>query len=128
MSRANLSAYGDKNILFVDFSDITLNNEVELAIAEAEAIWKSIDNIKRLKVLLLADFSRTQLNPEILELLLRYSRLATAVAYKHAIVGLKSASIVKDIIRTYTGKEVREFKTKDEAIHWFLTLQRIKTN
>lgn len=119
--RARIFKRGEKNIFYIDFSDISLAQEFELALAEAEAIWSSTQNIGYLQLNILANFSDTQLNPDILELVIRYCRLVRAVGHKHFIVGLRPTSIVRDILKSYTGKKIKYFKSNEEAAKWMVS-------
>lgn len=124
MNRAKLTETEGNLLLHLDFSGLSHPQEFELIIAEAEAIRQTIRKNRTQHLLLIADFTTALFTPEVYDILARYSRLATTLTEKHAIVGLKPTSLIRVILRTYSGKEVNSFSSTQQAVEY---LTRVKT-
>ncbi len=119
MNRAELSEIEGKTLLYMDFSDLSNPQEFELVIAEAEAIRLALPKKDKDDLLLIADFSRAMFSPDVYDLMARYSRLANSTNLLHALVGIRTTSLIKVILKTYTGKDVQTFDTVKAAKNWF---------
>lgn len=120
MNRAKLNELEGSLLLHLDFSGLSLPQEFELVIAEAEAIRQTIHKKRTQHFLLIADFTHALFTPEVYDILARYSRLATTLTEKHAIIGLKPTSLIRSILRTYTGKEVHSFNSTKGAVEYLM--------
>lgn len=118
MNRAKLTELEGKILLVLDFTSLTFPQEFELVIAEAEALRQTLPKRQKKNFLLIADFSYARFSPEVYDIMARYGRLASASSHTHAVVGLRSTSLIRVILRTYTGKEATIFSSVQAAKSW----------
>jgi hypothetical protein len=120
MPRYQLVMHQGKKIILADFSN-TKPDEQLLAFPE---IQKHISANPEKSVLLLTDVTNAVYNKASSAAIKEWSSKNTPFIKASAVVGASGfLAVVLAGIRVFTGRDIRSFNSRDEAMKWLVTVQ-----
>jgi hypothetical protein len=118
---AQLIQYKEKEIYFIDYSNIKTSEEFLKTIKETGAFREKVKAMGKKDLLILVDITDSYLNIEILDELKKAGRIIKDISMKEAIVGITGYKrILLQIIQTFTNLHFNVFNTTEEAKNWLI--------
>ena len=118
---AQLIQYKEKEIYFIDYSNIKTSEEFLQTIKETGAFREKVKAMGKKDLLILVDITGSYLNIEILDELKKAGRIIKEITMKEAIVGITGYKrILLQIVQTFTNLNFKVFNTIQEAKSWLI--------
>ena len=113
--------YKEKEIYFIDYSNIKTSEEFLKTIKETGAFREKVKALGKKDFLILVDITDSCLNIEILDELKKAGRIIKEITMKEAIVGITGYKrILLQIVQTFTNLHFKVFNTIQEAKDWLI--------
>ena len=113
--------YNNKEIYFIDYSNIKSNDEFLKTIKETNSFRENLVQLGKKNLLMLVDVSGSFVYGEVLDELKRAGRLTKAITKKEAVVGVTgSKKILLQIIQTFTNMKLKVFDNIEDAKNWLV--------
>ena len=112
----------DKEIYFIDYSNIKTSEEFLRTIRKAGAYREKVKALGKKDLLILVDITASYFNVEILDELKKAGRIIKEISKKEAIVGVTGYKrVLLQIIQTFTNLHFNIFNTLEEAKNWLVS-------
>jgi len=119
---AKFIEHKEKEIYYVDYSNIKSNEEFLLIIKSTNAFREKIKAEGKKNLLMLVDISGSFVYGEVLEQLKKSGKLTKEITAKEAVVGITGGKkIILKILQTITKMNFRVFDTTEEAKDWLIS-------
>lgn len=113
--------YKEKEIYFIDYSNIKTSEEFLKTIKETGAFREKVKALGKKDLLILVDITGSYLNIELLDELKKAGRIIKEITMKEAIIGITGyKKILLQIIQTFTNLHFKVFNTIQEAKDWLI--------
>jgi hypothetical protein len=117
-ARVQFVDYKNRKILLEDFSNITDENELIALMKEAVGV---VHSQPKGSALVVVDMTNARFGPKVSQESKEASKSNTPYIRASALVGIKGvAEIVVNSISRFTGRELRAFATREEAMEWLI--------
>ncbi|MFN8414053.1 MAG: hypothetical protein U0Z26_16855 [Anaerolineales bacterium] len=111
--------YNDKKIFYQDFSNLFYN--VQAVKNELAAVEEIVLNEPENSVLVISDFTNTEVSGEILPIMNQSSRNTKSHVRKVAVLGITGIRrTFGDLLSRLTGQSLMYFSNENEAKHWLV--------
>lgn len=109
----------DKEIYYIDYSNIKNSGEFLKTIVETGAFREKIKAAGKKDLLVLVNIQGSYLNIEILDELKKAGRIIKEITRKEAIIGITGyKKILLQIVQTFTNLHFKVFNSLEEAKNW----------
>ena len=113
--------HGDKEIYFVDYTNIKTNEEFLQTIKETNAFREQVRSEGKKDLLILVDITGSYAYGQVLDELKKSGRITKDLSKKEAIVGITgSQKILLQIVQTFTRMQLKVFSSVEEAKDWLV--------
>jgi hypothetical protein len=111
--------YNGKKILYQDFSNLFYNTKaVRQELEEVEAI---VLNEPKNSILVISDFSNTEITGELMPILNEASKITKSHVYRTAAIGISGINRkLGELLSRITGQQIMYFTNETEAKEWLV--------
>jgi hypothetical protein len=113
--------YKDKQIYFVDYSDIKTNEEFLSVIKKSNAFREKARAEGKRNLLMLVDITGSFVYGDILTEIKKAGKYTKKITSREAVVGISGGKkILLNIFRSFTSMNIKVFDTVEEAKEWLV--------
>ena len=116
---AQLIRYNEKEIYFIDYSNIKTSREFLETMKETSLFREKVKAMGKNNLLILVDITNSNFNLEVLDELKKAGRIIKEITAKEAIVGITGyKKIFLQIVQTFARMQFKVFHSLEEAKCW----------
>jgi len=121
MERASFTTHKGKEIYFIDYTNLKLENEFLDAIKSTNAFREKVKSSGKKDLLMLVDISNSFVYGQAFSEMKRSGKLTQGITKKTAVVGVTGAKkTFLDIINVFTSLNVKPFDNIEQAKDWLV--------
>jgi hypothetical protein len=121
MERASFINHKGKEIYFIDYTNLKLEEEFLAAIKSTNAFREKVKSSGKKDLLMLVDVSNSFVYGEVFSEIKRSGKLTKEITKKTAVVGITGAKkTLLDIANVFTSLNVKPFDNIEDAKEWLI--------